>query len=76
MKIFNACVFVCFVAPTYIPRNFRVLQIIDGTTVQFAWDPPLTADEVNIRGILKAYQVVFVILFCCMLCMYMCVCVD
>ena len=47
----------CVVAPTYIPRNFRLMQVIDGTTAQFAWDPPITADEVNIRGILKAYQV-------------------
>jgi hypothetical protein len=49
----------CVVAPTYIPRNFRLMQVIDGTTVQFAWDPPITADEVNIRGFLKAYQVVY-----------------
>ncbi len=64
----------CIVAPTYIPRNFRVMQVIDGTTIQFGWDPPLTVDEVNIRGLLKAYQVVyfnFIISVFCMLCMCM-----
>ncbi|CAF4169795.1 unnamed protein product [Rotaria sp. Silwood2] len=44
-------------APTYVPRNFRVLQMLDSTTVQFAWDPPLPSDEINIRGVLKAYQI-------------------
>ncbi|CAF0804833.1 unnamed protein product [Rotaria sordida] len=44
-------------APTYIPRNFRVMQVMDATTVQFAWEPPLGVDEVNIRGFLKAYQI-------------------
>ncbi|CAF4209111.1 unnamed protein product [Rotaria socialis] len=44
-------------APTYVPRNFRVLQMLDSTTVQFAWDPPLSSDEINIRGALKAYQI-------------------
>ncbi|CAF3998844.1 unnamed protein product, partial [Rotaria sordida] len=43
--------------PTYVPRNFRVLQMLDSTTVQFAWDPPLSSDEINIRGVLKAYQI-------------------
>ncbi len=63
---------VCIVAPTYIPRNFRVMQVLDGTTVQFAWDPPLAVDEVNIRGFLKAYQVIFVFIF---IACYACVCV-
>jgi hypothetical protein len=31
--------------------------MLDSTTVQFAWDPPLPSDENNIRGVLKAYQV-------------------
>lgn len=31
--------------------------MLDSTTVQFAWDPPLPSDEVDIRGVLKAYQV-------------------
>ncbi|CAF1002499.1 unnamed protein product [Adineta ricciae] len=44
-------------APTYVPRNFRLMQTLDGTTVQFAWDPPLAVDEINIRGFLKAYQI-------------------
>lgn len=43
--------------PTYIPRNFRVLRMLDSTTVEFGWDPPLSSDEVNIRGVLKGYQV-------------------
>jgi hypothetical protein len=34
------------------------MQELDGTTIQFAWEPPLAVDEVNIRGVLKAYQVV------------------
>lgn len=51
---------VYFLAPSYIPRNFQLMQAIDGTTVQFAWDPPLAIDEVNIRGYLKAYQVIIV----------------
>jgi len=43
------------------------MQAIDGTTVQFAWDPPLNVDEVNIRGYLKAYQVIFISnILCCM----------
>ena len=46
-------------APTYVPRNFRVSQILDSTTVQFAWDPPTPSDQVNIRGVLKAYQVLY-----------------
>ncbi|UJR16314.1 hypothetical protein I4U23_003220 [Adineta vaga] len=44
-------------APTYVPRNFHLMQALDGTTVQFAWDPPLAVDEINIRGFLKAYQI-------------------
>ena len=52
----HACV---FLAPTYVPRNFRLMQVLDGATVQFAWDPPLAVDEINIRGFLKAYQVVY-----------------
>ncbi|CAF0853285.1 unnamed protein product [Adineta steineri] len=43
--------------PTYVPRNFRVLHMLDSRTIQFAWDPPLPADEVNIRGVIKAYQI-------------------
>jgi hypothetical protein len=54
--------FVCIIAPTYVPRNFRVLQILDSTTVQFAWDPPLPSDEINIRGVFKAYQVFYCLL--------------
>lgn len=50
---------VCILAPTYIPRNFHVMQPPDSTIVQFAWEPPLAVDEVNIRGFLKAYQVIF-----------------
>jgi hypothetical protein len=61
----------CFVAPTYIPRNFRLMQELDGTTVQFAWDPPVAVDELGIRGFLKAYQVIdFLCMFC--MCMYEC----
>jgi hypothetical protein len=48
------------------------MQVLDGTTVQFAWDPPLAVDEVNIRGFLKAYQVIFVFIF---IACYACVCV-
>ncbi|CAF2515801.1 unnamed protein product [Rotaria sp. Silwood2] len=33
------------------------MQVVDATTVQFAWEPPLAIDEVNIRGFLKAYQI-------------------
>ncbi|CAF3737740.1 unnamed protein product [Rotaria sordida] len=33
------------------------MQVLDATTVQFAWEPPLGVDEVNIRGFLKAYQI-------------------
>lgn len=33
------------------------MQALDGTTVQFAWEPPLAVDEIGIRGLLKAYQV-------------------
>jgi hypothetical protein len=33
--------------------------MLDSTTVQFAWDPPLPSDEINIRGVLKAYQVLY-----------------
>jgi hypothetical protein len=62
---------VSVIAPTYIPRNFRVMQVLDGSTVQFAWDPPLAVDEVNIRGFLKAYQVVDFCFFAC----YACLCV-
>ncbi|CAF4546214.1 unnamed protein product, partial [Didymodactylos carnosus] len=47
----------CFLAPSYIPRNFRVIKVFDETTVQFAWDPPILIDESNIRGILKGYQI-------------------
>lgn len=54
----------CFLAPTYIPRNFRVIQPPDGSIVQFAWDLPLGADEINIRGALKAYQVRIMTLDC------------
>jgi len=58
--------FVCIIAPTYVPRNFRVLQILDSTTVQFAWDPPLPSDEINIRGVFKAYQVLYrLLIFYC-----------
>lgn len=31
--------------------------MLDSTTVQFAWDPPSPSDEVEIRGVLKGYQV-------------------
>lgn len=62
------CMRLSFVAPTYIPRNFQLLQAIDGSTAQFAWDLPLAADEVNIRGALKAYQVICASLGGC--CMY------
>lgn len=52
--------YVCFIlAPNYFPRNFRLIQVLDSTTAQFAWDLPLPADEMNIRGPLKAYQVNF-----------------
>ncbi|CAF2121861.1 unnamed protein product [Rotaria magnacalcarata] len=44
-------------APTYIPRGFRFVQVLGATTVQFAWEPPLAVDEVNIRGFHKAYQI-------------------
>ncbi|CAF0900446.1 unnamed protein product, partial [Didymodactylos carnosus] len=44
-------------APSYIPRNFRVINVFDATTVQFAWDPPILMDEPNIRGTLKGYQI-------------------
>ncbi|UJR30186.1 hypothetical protein I4U23_017725 [Adineta vaga] len=44
-------------APTYVPRNFRVLHMLDSTTVQFAWDPPLPSDETDIRGVIKGYQI-------------------
>lgn len=50
---------VFIVAPTYVPRNFRVLRMLDSTTVQFGWDPPTPSDELNIRGVLKGYQVIF-----------------
>lgn len=36
------------------------MQVLDSTTVQFAWDLPLAVDEINIRGPLKAYQVIVV----------------
>ncbi|CAF1598127.1 unnamed protein product [Rotaria magnacalcarata] len=47
----------CILAPTYIPRGFRFVQVLGATTVQFAWEPPLAVDEVNIRGFHKAYQI-------------------
>ncbi|CAF3806270.1 unnamed protein product, partial [Rotaria magnacalcarata] len=47
----------CILAPTYIPRGFRFVQALGATTVQFAWEPPLAVDEVNIRGFHKAYQI-------------------
>lgn len=31
--------------------------MLDSTTVQFAWDPPLPSDETDIRGVIKGYQV-------------------
>ena len=31
--------------------------MLDSTTVEFGWDPPLPSDDVNIRGVLKGYQV-------------------
>lgn len=31
--------------------------MLDSTTVQFGWDPPLPTDEASIRGVLKGYQV-------------------
>ena len=34
------------------------MQVLDSTSVQFAWDLPLAPDEINIRGPLKAYQVI------------------
>jgi hypothetical protein len=37
--------------------------MLDSTTVQFAWDPPSIADEINIRGVLKAYQVFIIFSF-------------
>lgn len=46
-----------FSAPTYFPRNFRVLRMLDSTTIEFGWDPPLPSDDVKIRGVLKGYQV-------------------
>jgi hypothetical protein len=49
------------------------MQVLDGSTVQFAWEPPLAVDEVNIRGILKAYQVVYFILFLHVMHVYVCV---
>ena len=33
--------------------------MLDSTTVQFAWDPPLPSDETDIRGVIKGYQVSF-----------------
>lgn len=72
-------VYVCVLAPTYIPRNFRVIQPPDGSIVQFAWDPPLGADELNIRGALKAYQVRLVTfdrIFSCMSAMIRLNCFD
>ena len=50
--------FSCVVAPSFYPRNFRLIQALDSTTVQFAWDLPLITDELGIRGLLKAYQVI------------------
>ncbi len=70
LNTFDACL--CIVAPTYIPRNFRLMQVIDGTTAQFAWDPPVTADEVNIRGVIKAYQVVYLKFYCLIFACYAC----
>lgn len=75
INIFDACM--CFLAPTYVPRNFRVMQVFGPTAVQFAWEPPFAADEANIRGFLKAYQVVillFYLLFvaCACLCRLKC----
>lgn len=52
------------------------MQAIDGTTVQFAWDPPLGVDEVNIRGYLKAYQVIFAEYFALHALLMNDVCVD
>ena len=31
--------------------------MLDSTTVQFGWDAPQPSDEINIRGVLKGYQV-------------------
>ena len=50
------------------------MQALDSTTVQFAWDLPLTADEINIRGPLKAYQVILLAFLHD--CLTVCVCVD
>ena len=61
-------------APTYIPRNFRLIQPLDSTTVQFAWDLPLAADEINIRGFLKAYQVTHLVGL--VHASHVCVCLD
>lgn len=32
--------------------------MLDSTTVQFGWDAPQSSDEINIRGVLKGYQVI------------------
>ena len=32
-------------APAFFPRNFRLVQALDSTTVQFAWDLPTQNDE-------------------------------
>jgi hypothetical protein len=70
-----ACsLFVVLLAPTYIPRNFRLIQILDSTTVQFAWDLPIAADELTIRGLLKAYQVIFLLQLCVIRVACACVC--